>query len=105
MFPNFAQCSFYLFLLFFVSFDFAHCIPVILSLTDKKWTSSCQVSEIQCSHVPTCTCTCTVMCSMHVSPRRPPGHHAECEFSMGFCHFNNVAVAAQYAVDKLGLER
>ena len=45
------------------------------------------------------------MCSMHVSPRRPPGHHAECEFSMGFCHFNNVAVAAQYAVDKLGLER
>ena len=36
---------------------------------------------------------------------RPPGHHAECEFSMGFCHFNNVAIAAQYAIDKLGLER
>ncbi len=36
---------------------------------------------------------------------RPPGHHAEAERSMGFCLFNNVAVAARHAIGKHGLER
>lgn len=36
---------------------------------------------------------------------RPPGHHATRELAMGFCLFNNAAVAAQYAVDRYGLER
>ncbi len=36
---------------------------------------------------------------------RPPGHHAVAESAMGFCLFNNVAVAARYAIDKHGLER
>lgn len=36
---------------------------------------------------------------------RPPGHHALYASAMGFCLFNNVAVAAQHAVRDLGLER
>ncbi len=36
---------------------------------------------------------------------RPPGHHATRNAAMGFCLFNNVAVGAAYALEKLGLER
>jgi len=36
---------------------------------------------------------------------RPPGHHAERERAMGFCLFNNVAVAATHALAELGAER
>jgi acetoin utilization deacetylase AcuC-like enzyme len=40
-----------------------------------------------------------------VSVHRPPGHHAEINRSMGFCLFNNVAVAARHARDAYGVER
>jgi acetoin utilization deacetylase AcuC-like enzyme len=36
---------------------------------------------------------------------RPPGHHAEPHRAMGFCLFNNVAIAAQRAREVHGLER
>ncbi len=36
---------------------------------------------------------------------RPPGHHACGDKAMGFCFFNNVAIAAKYAVARHGLQR
>lgn len=45
------------------------------------------------------TC-CNAFCAV-----RPPGHHARPAQAMGFCFFNNVAVAAAYAMAKYGLQR
>ncbi|MCP3674551.1 MAG: histone deacetylase family protein, partial [Gammaproteobacteria bacterium] len=42
----------------------------------------------------------TVFCAT-----RPPGHHAERDKAMGFCIFNNIAVAALYAKQKYNLKR
>ncbi|HYX66148.1 MAG TPA: histone deacetylase family protein [Burkholderiales bacterium] len=42
----------------------------------------------------------TVFCAV-----RPPGHHACRARAMGFCIFNNVAVAARHAIEAHGLER
>jgi acetoin utilization deacetylase AcuC-like enzyme len=36
---------------------------------------------------------------------RPPGHHAEYKKAMGFCFFNNVAIAALHALEQPGIER
>ena len=36
---------------------------------------------------------------------RPPGHHAEVDCAMGFCYFNNIAIAARYLQKQWGLER
>ncbi len=36
---------------------------------------------------------------------RPSGHHAERSRAMGFCLLNNVAIAAQFAIDHLGVQR
>lgn len=36
---------------------------------------------------------------------RPPGHHAERARAMGFCFFNNIAVAALHGIEAWGLKR
>jgi histone deacetylase 10 len=40
----------------------------------------------------------------HSSPR-PPGHHSQRAAASGFCVFNSVAIAAEYAKQKHGLHR
>jgi acetoin utilization deacetylase AcuC-like enzyme len=36
---------------------------------------------------------------------RPPGHHAEVDKALGFCYFNNIAIAARYLQKEWGIER
>ncbi len=36
---------------------------------------------------------------------RPPGHHAEYDQAMGFCYFNNAAIAARYLQIEWGIQR
>jgi len=36
---------------------------------------------------------------------RPPGHHAEYDHAMGFCVFNNIAIAADYLINQLNISR
>ncbi len=36
---------------------------------------------------------------------RPPGHHAERDRAMGFCLFNNIAIAAAHAIERHALDR
>jgi acetoin utilization deacetylase AcuC-like enzyme len=36
---------------------------------------------------------------------RPPGHHARAGAGMGFCLFNNAAIAARHAIERRGIER
>lgn len=48
-----------------------------------------------------CDGTAAVGASLH----RPPGHHATADRAMGFCLFNNVAVAALHAIEGCGLDR
>lgn len=45
-------------------------------------------------------CAANAFCAV-----RPPGHHATADEAMGFCIFNNVAVAARHAQEVHGIER
>jgi acetoin utilization deacetylase AcuC-like enzyme len=44
-------------------------------------------------------------CRNGFCPVRPPGHHAEQDRSMGFCLFNNIAIASRYLQQHHGLKR
>ncbi len=48
---------------------------------------------------------CNGLADRSFSVMRPPGHHAESDRAMGFCIFNNAAVAAAYALAETDCER
>jgi len=52
------------------------------------------VEQVLAGNVSSCFCAV-----------RPPGHHAEADRAMGFCLFNNIAVAAAYATNHQRVEK
>ena len=50
-------------------------------------------------------CVCNGDSGKGIAVIRPPGHHAESDEACGFCVFNNVSVAAKYAIKSHGLKR
>jgi len=67
--------------------------------------------SVECAYVAAGAAIQAVDLAMHDSSRipfalvRPPGHHAESNRAMGFCLFNNIAIAAAHALAAHGLER
>ncbi|MCJ1315814.1 Histone deacetylase hda1 [Xylographa vitiligo] len=45
--------------------------------------------------IETCLAVATGEVKNAIAVIRPPGHHAECDTSRGFCHFDNVSIATQ----------
>eukprot|EP00105_Crassostrea_gigas_P032626 XP_011455712.1 PREDICTED: histone deacetylase 6 [Crassostrea gigas] len=67
------------------------------SFNSAAWAVGCSLSVIDS--------ILTNQCQSGAAIVRPPGHHAEKNDMMGFCLFNNVAVAAKYAQVKHGVQR
>jgi acetoin utilization deacetylase AcuC-like enzyme len=67
------------------------------SLESSRAAAGCVLSALDAVFSGTVT---NAFCAV-----RPPGHHASAARGMGFCLFNNVALAARYAQQKYGAER
>lgn len=65
--------------------------------------------EVARSAVGTVLTAVDLVCSAEASNAfcvvRPPGHHATANRGMGFCIFNNIAIAARYAQARQGIQR
>ena len=55
------------------------------------------VGSCLCMYVRMYVCMYVCMCDMDLSDVFPAGHHAERDKGMGFCIFNNIAIAALHA--------
>ncbi|KAG2501388.1 hypothetical protein HYH03_001176 [Edaphochlamys debaryana] len=62
-----------------------------------RYAAGCCVEAVRCVMSGSVTRALAVV--------RPPGHHAECDRAMGFCFFNNVAVAALDALATPGINK
>ncbi len=71
-------------------------------LSPGSWKAALRASGAGCAAVD------GVMAGQYASAFcavRPPGHHATSDNAMGFCIFNNIAIAALYAIAEHALER
>jgi acetoin utilization deacetylase AcuC-like enzyme len=71
-------------------------------LTSNSWEVACRAAGAALNAVD---CVLTGGAVNAFCLVRPPGHHANAGRGMGFCLFNNVAIAARYAQRKYGVGR
>lgn len=71
-------------------------------LSDGSWTAACAAVDA-CLHAADWIRRQAGQVAL--AAVRPPGHHAERSMAMGFCFFNNVAVAAEHLLRKGAAER
>ncbi|KAL6254921.1 hypothetical protein P5V15_014263 [Pogonomyrmex californicus] len=71
-------------------------------LHTETWSSACLSTGCLLQIVDT---VLMGKCQSGVAIIRPPGHHAEKNTACGFCIFNNIAVAAMYAIQTFHLKR
>ncbi|ADB59317.1 Histone deacetylase [Haloterrigena turkmenica DSM 5511] len=74
------------------------------SAVEETWDAVCQSAGLACWAVEAALEGATGR-RTPFSIGRPPGHHAVYDDAMGFCFVNNVAVAAQYALDAYDVDR
>ncbi len=71
-------------------------------MMDKTWDAALLSAG---AGVTACRAVLDGACDNAFVVMRPPGHHAEADYSMGFCVFNNIAVAARWLREKAGMHR
>jgi acetoin utilization deacetylase AcuC-like enzyme len=82
-------------------------VELIRSVEDALWLDGdtiCTATTFEAAALATGTAIEAALCGGFALVR-PPGHHALAGRAMGFCVFNNVAIAARAAQERLGLER
>jgi histone deacetylase 6 len=86
--------------------DILHSVPYYEGLSLYVSPSTTAAAKLSCGGVVD-ACRAVVKGEVRNSFAivRPPGHHAEPDEHMGFCFFNNAAVAARVVQEELGVKK